>query len=378
MTASPRFFSRNSRPCPDASLVSPPSRVAGPARAVEVSSSQLETIASASVGLAFMAPKLAQLAGRMEEQANEQARSAGQIAEATRVLTTRLEAVVARLQGASRNVQEVMGEIVRIADQTRIISINASIEAARAGEQGRAFNVVAQEVQSLADQTRRSTGTIDERVQEIHGSVREVAAAVARDESLAEADSAVTVHAVNTRVQAMAGTAVVQREGAHSLHQMGDQAKQLAEDLLMAVGTFRLPVHRRAADDLHRSLPEFARVWHRRRDLEGAFHRWLATHPAFELFYATDADGQQITDNIVSRDGKTVADPAGFGRDWRQRPWFSNALRTPNDAAVTDIYRSTATGDFCFTISAVVHDADGSVLGVLGADVNFQKLVARL
>jgi hypothetical protein len=335
---------------------------------------QLERIAVSSVRLAALGPDLAALASRMQEHAALQARHAGEVSEAARQLSDRLGAVVGRLRQASGGVHDVMDEITRIADQTRILSINASIEAGRAGEQGRAFNVVACEVKELADQTRTSTRAIVERVEAIQGSVREVAATLAPAAGTVKAE--VTVQGVHEQVRRMAETAAGQRDGAESLNAMGEQTNALARDLLLAVGTFRLGAHRRGMQEVRLLLPELARLSAHRRELEENLLDWLRRHPGFELLYVTDPAGRQITDNLGWSQGRTQADPAGWGRDWRQRPWFQAALRAPHEVAVSDVYRSEATGDYCFTLSAVFADADGHVRGVLGADVNFQKLTA--
>ncbi|MCU0936179.1 MAG: PDC sensor domain-containing protein [Gammaproteobacteria bacterium] len=42
---------------------------------------------------------------------------------------------------------------------------------------------------------------------------------------------------------------------------------------------------------------------------------------------------------------------------------------------MSDLYRSAATGTFCFTVSAALRRASGEVVGVLGADVSFERLV---
>jgi hypothetical protein len=338
--------------------------------------SQIEAMALSAVRLAAIGPQLASLAVKMEEQADSQAHQAEQIAGATRALTDRLGVLIGRLQTASVNVHEVMGDIARIADQTRILSINASIEAARAGEHGRAFNIVAREVQQLADQTRGSTELIEERVQAIQGSVSEVAASVtSASDNAAGAPPAVTVESVNAQVQVMAGTAESQRAGARSLRTFGDQANRLTEELLLAVGTFRLGVHRHAEQDVRAIMAELAAVVTDTPRLEQVLQGCLHRHSAFELLYFTDPHGRQLSGNIGWKAGRTWSDAAARGRDWRDRPWFKDALRQPDQVATTDIYRSAATGDYCFTISAVVRDTKGVAQGVLGADVNFQKLL---
>ncbi len=360
---------------PDGCVIALPRRPpdAEPAAAIGRSPQQIERMALSAVRLAALGPQLAGLAGRMEEQADAQAQQAERIASATRELTDRLGAVVGRLQTATGNVHDVMGEIARIADQTRILSINASIEAARAGEQGRAFNIVAREVQQLADQTRGSTKLIEERVQAIRGSVGDVAASVS---ATAAAGSAVTVQAVNTQVQVMARTAEKQRDGAKSLRGLGDEANRLTEELLLAVGTFRLAVHHRAAHEVRGLLSQLAAGFHEAARLEKTLAAWLGEHAGFELLYVTDTTGRQISSNLGWKEARVAADASARGKHWRERPWFEQALLRPDEAVISDIYRSAATGDYCFTVSAVVRTPNGLPLGVLGADVNFQRLLA--
>ncbi|HWA25989.1 MAG TPA: methyl-accepting chemotaxis protein [Lacunisphaera sp.] len=339
---------------------------------------QIEVMALAAVRLAALGPQLAALAVRMEEQADAQAHQAERIAGATRELTERLGILIGGLQAASGNVHEAMGEIARIADQTRILSINASIEAARAGEHGRTFSIVAREVQQLADQTRSSTDLIEARVQAIQGSVSEVAASVAPSPagSGGTQSAAPTLQSVNRDVQVMAGTAEKQQAGARSLRSFGDQANRLTEELLLAVGTFRLAAHRRAEEDVRAMLADLAPVAGDARHLEELLQSSLHQHPDFDLLYVTDPHGRQISANVGWKDGGVWSDATALGRDWRERAWFRDALRHPDRPVATDIYRSAATGEYCFTISGVICDAGGRPLGVLGADVNFLKLLA--
>jgi archaellum component FlaC len=333
-------------------------------------------VARAAVRLAALGPRLASLAEQTERQANAQAQTAVQIAEATTQLTRTLTKVVAELKGSADNVHDAMSEIARIAEQTRLISLNASIEAARAGEQGRAFAVVADEVKKLADETRASTGRIEDRVEAIHGSVDNVTSLVASESSDANAGTDVTVGAVERQVRSMAGTAANQRDGAHALHELGDQANQLSEALLLAVGTFRFAIHERAARDVSSHVSAVYASLSDRAALERKLHDWLRADPCFELLYVTDSRGRQVVSNIGRRDGATWADASGFGRDWSERTWYQEAIRLGGEVHVSDIYRSSATGDFCFTASVAICDDGGEPCAVLAADVNFQTLVA--
>ncbi|MEX1056700.1 MAG: PDC sensor domain-containing protein [Natronospirillum sp.] len=66
----------------------------------------------------------------------------------------------------------------------------------------------------------------------------------------------------------------------------------------------------------------------------------------------------------------------GEGRDWSQREWFRTAA---SDLApfVTPVYRSAATDDCCFTVSAPVLDHLGELVAVLGADIKLKALLNR-
>ncbi len=57
------------------------------------------------------------------------------------------------IEGASKNIGNVISVINDIAEQTNLLSLNAAIEAARAGEAGKGFAVVAEEVSNLASQS---------------------------------------------------------------------------------------------------------------------------------------------------------------------------------------------------------------------------------
>jgi len=88
------------------------------------------------------------------------------------------------------------------------------------------------------------------------------------------------------------------------------------------------------------------------------------------LLYVTDLRGRQLTANI----GRSQRDESARGRDWSSRPWFREALAR-DGAYISDIYRSLATDDFCFTVSLPLRDVQGRTIGVLGADARFDHLV---
>ena len=60
---------------------------------------------------------------------------------------------MARIEDASRQIEQIIGVIDEIAFQTNLLALNAGIEAARAGEAGKGFAVVAMEVRELAQRS---------------------------------------------------------------------------------------------------------------------------------------------------------------------------------------------------------------------------------
>ncbi len=342
----------------------------------EPAGEKLSYIAGAAVRLAALGPHLASFAGEVEKQARGQAANAAAMAEVMQRLTLDLQEAVSQLRGASGQMQRALATVGQIADHTRLLSINASIEAARAGAQGRAFAVIVDEVKQLADRTGQTTLVIGDRMEEFETSIGRMDAVTRAQAGPEAAAKVLTVGDVNRQVRGMADSASSQLGHAESVHAMGGQINELAEGLLLAVGQFRFDAHARARAAVEQFMPVLAEELGDRERVEQALARWLEDQPHFELAYLTDPRGRQIVDNLRRRDGGVGRDPAGFGRDWAGRPWFRAALENTG-AWATDVYRSTATGDFCFTVAHALRGADGALLAVFGSDVNFQRLVAQ-
>lgn len=278
----------------------------------------LDRIAGAAVQLAELAPRL-------------------------EAIVVELEAAVNELGDSSAQMSKALAAGRRIADHTRIVSINAAIEAGRAGGAGGAFTAVVEEIQRLADAAAESSREVENRVSGIASAIGRVSAAAVGKGSAADA---------------------------------GRRVRELTDVLLTSVGQFRFDAHARAQRALAALIPQLAAAAGDRLRTESVLERWLRVHSWFELAYATDGRGRQFVSNLRSVGGTVSHDPSALDQDWSSRPWFQNALRE-KEGCVSDLYRSAATGDFCFTVSAR-WESGGRIAGVVGADVNFSRIVIRM
>jgi hypothetical protein len=333
---------------------------------------QLGQIARAAVQLAELCPRLKAIAASMEADSRAQADRAAMIAQSAETLVVNLGQAMAELTTSSGEVEKTLAMVKKVADQTQLLSINARIEAARAAEAGKAFAVVVGEMSELANNTGRMTAVIGGHMEAMKLSVDAVAAMAGRGGGDRQTGGT-AIREVNHQVRDMAAAAQRQLGQAQSVHAMGAKINSLTESLLFQVGRFRFDAHAHASEALEEALPALAVAGTARAPCEAALEQWLAAHPYFEFAYITDARGRQFVDNIGWTDGRVAHHSPGFGRDWSERPWFRAALEGER-VCVTDIYRSAATGDYCFTVAAALRAA-GRVVSVVGADVNFQRLV---
>jgi methyl-accepting chemotaxis protein len=337
---------------------------------------QLDRVATAAVHLGTLGPRLAQLSEEIAAQARDQASRAKGVADSMQDLTAQLEEATRTLTGSAGQVERALATVGRIAEQTRILAINASIEAARAGVHGRAFGVVVEEVQQLAAGTGTTTEEIEQRMREMHGSIARVSAMTGGiDSGAAGPGTAATVAHANAAVRGIAASAGQQLSSADALKAIGSDVKRSTDALLLGVGKFRFAVHTRAAQEVAALVTRLSSVQLAKARIEPELERWLAAHRHFELVYMTDGRGRQISDNIASHEGQ-IRHQAGLDKNWSDRPWFRDAIASSGPIS-SDLYLSSATGELCFTVSGALRGDDGRVHGVVGADVNFQRILDR-
>ncbi len=140
-------------------------------------------------------------------------------------------AAMGRIEGASRQIEQIIEVIDDIAFQTNLLALNAGIEAARAGEAGKGFAVVAQEVRELAQRSasaaREIKGLIEKSTSEVSAGshlVQETGAVLA---SISQQIVTVSQH-VDMMATASRDQAAALQEVNGSVNQMDQMTQQNA------------------------------------------------------------------------------------------------------------------------------------------------------
>ncbi len=375
---------------------------------IAAASEQVST--SLDVELVPGASRVAQLSGEVAATLRACQESGHQVlgqVEAIGDSEAQLEAVIQRLLGQLEEVSQVIGVIASISQQTNLLALNAAIEAARAGEHGRGFAVVAEEVRRLAGHTTHATGDVGRIIEAFRAGMAELgqagtqmhqAVAAGRSgmasmgeglertrqamDSLDERVSHIAsgteqigqaVRAINGDVQNIAQVAGDLLSKAGLVLRHSQAVREDADHLLDGLGAFRLRLHREVLDSVER-LAADPRLAGDLAAAERLLRDTLGSDPRFELFYLVAGNGVQLSENLFADAVAATQTTSAKGRDWSQRPWF-RAVRENARGHVTPVYRSSATDDYCFTVSVPLFASDGSLQRVLGADVRLSALL---
>jgi methyl-accepting chemotaxis protein len=291
-----------------------------------------------------------------------------------------------------------------ISERLRVLAINTAIEAARAGAAGKGFAVIAKEVQRLsavAVGETKATGdrvavlrrgakdmssTLMDSLSSVERSLKDSTSIVARCREIREGskrlDEALSGHAraVGSQRAASSETAAALEaigaeadsvaERARSADKLAAGLREVVDAMLERIGTCRTSLHRRALDDLRALLAEAGGADGLFRDPDAALRARFESHPWFELLYAMDAGGTQISGNIVNPKQAGAVSSEGRGRSWRDKPYFA-AIAGGAKSYASDIYVSVASGRLCLTLSVPLV-AGGRLAGALAADMNIE------
>ncbi|QAR33860.1 methyl-accepting chemotaxis protein [Geovibrio thiophilus] len=323
-------------------------------------------------------------------------------------MVTGLKNQMEALSEQSGKIGSIMEMIKKIADQTNLLSLNASIEAARAGEAGRGFAVVATEVRKLAEQSMEATNgvegilySIKSSIETSMGSVGKVLSSVEKSAGISEEavellsdvaahmdeldrhlntiaaagqEQDVTVKSVVSEIDGIAAAAEEQSALATQLGGIVDKINGGCDDLLVSVGVFRTGSHERAEKATLEAAKSREITSMNASSIESYMNQFIKHHSYIELAYITDARGRQISPNIWNKKVRESNDSRSVGSDWATRDWFRKPKET-GDVYVTDIYRSVATDNFCFTVAVPVKDSKESFAGVLAVDISFADMM---
>jgi len=326
---------------------------------------------------------------------------------------------VTTLEQHAKQISGITMEVTGISEQTNLLALNAAIEAARAGEQGRGFAVVAEEVRKLAEQSTTSAAKIHNLVETISGQIETVAEsmktqAVKAREDVDLADmSKEDFGKVNTVTQ----TTVVSFGEVLKLTQQqkgkAGEISSLMEDIVSSVQQSSAGAQQAAAGaqeqsaameqvfELIKNLDEIAKslnssfIEYRKglelgdeerakvekvkstvsrlidtdpfktgdiAGIESMLHQSAARDSNIELLAYIDSDGvlQAATlDNINTGDNVS------------HRDYFRETIKGKDYQ--TEPYISSATDEFCISVSMPVKNTAGGITGILLADVNISK-----
>lgn len=111
----------------------------------------------------------------------------------------------------------------------------------------------------------------------------------------------------------------------------------------------------------------------RRNDDSHVLDRYFADFPFFEMVFELDRSGQQRYPNWINPNmyGKIKAGGAGVDRSSQA---YCVVVQQTLAPYLSDIYLSTATEDFCLTLSIPIFDGEGVLDGILVADINIAAM----
>jgi methyl-accepting chemotaxis protein len=159
------------------------------------------------------------------QQANASASDTRTVADRGGQVVGKAVDAMAKIEGSSRKIADIIGVIDEIARQTNLLALNAAVEAARAGDAGRGFAVVASEVRSLAQRSSQAAKDIKDLITGSNSQVKEGV------DLVNQAGTALNeiVGSIKNVAEIVAGIAEASAEQANGIEQVGKALAQMDE-----------------------------------------------------------------------------------------------------------------------------------------------------
>ncbi|MFC4102962.1 methyl-accepting chemotaxis protein [Paenibacillus xanthanilyticus] len=325
--------------------------------------------------------------------------------------TLSMERNIQHLQEQTSNIEEINAFIQEIVEQTSLLALNASIEAAHAGEFGRGFSIVAQEIKKLAEQSNEAVKRSSAMVRQIEGGVAEVVRSVELEKQAVER-GALEMNRTKARMErivaqirqvddlAAVSSEASRRQSDHmarATHLLGEAVESVQDTMHSVDDTLELTRQQRrqigkldrVRDDLNRSSAALSEAIARvglNRDYAGEVDtsatrakltRLAADSALAELGEAeherrltamlrAEAEIEAVWSN--RSDGSFIFSlPAAGLLNAKGRVWWKKAME--GISYQSEPYISAITKQPCVTVAVPIRGQDGTVVGVMGADI---------
>ncbi|WP_138754820.1 methyl-accepting chemotaxis protein [Paenibacillus sinopodophylli] len=324
-----------------------------------------------------------------------------------------MEEHIRQLIEQTSHINEINQFIQEIVSQTSLLALNASIEAAHAGEYGRGFSVVAQQIKKLAEQSGEAVKRSSAIVEQIAGRVEQVVHAVDieklsvergvaemtvnRDRMdriysrIVEVDELVEQTSAASRQQTehMTDSTMMLKDVVDSVHdtlQSVDSTLAMTQLQREQIGNMNRISHnlKRSSSDLSLAIEQVgvSQTGHEIKVDVASVKEWLrsaAAAPKLTALFEHD-HRDELTSLLKARteieaiwsnraDGSFIFSlPEAGLLNAKGRDWWKKAIT--GQLFQSELYVSAITKQLCLTVSVPIYDAEGKVIGVIGADIS--------